>query len=145
MFTPSREKVEAAERYLEKVRTRPRSWDTYKGKGGGRQRTGKPLWRQLPPEWHAEAETRLHRLVQRYWSEHGHGPSQQKHASLIGNVVQTILHYRMSNRHNSLIWKFWNARMVVNTAKHIRNPQDRRGFTPRTAKARSSVGNLAGI
>jgi hypothetical protein len=145
MFTPSREKVEAAQRYLDEVRSRVRGWKNTRGKGGGRQRTGKPLWRQIPHKWHGEANAQLARLIAKYWREHGHGPSQQKHASLIGNVVWTIRNCRMSNHYHSRIWKFWNARMVVDASKHIRNPQDRRGFTPRTAKARSSQGSLAGI
>jgi len=144
MFTPSREKIEAAERYLEEIRRKPRGWQNTRGTSG-RTRTGKALWRQLPKKWHAEAEAQLHRLVTKYWREHGHGPSQQKHASLIGNVVQYILYCRMSHRKLSLQWKFWNARKVASGGAITRNPHIRTGFTPRTAKARSSQGNLAGI
>jgi hypothetical protein len=143
MFTPSSEKVRAAEAYLEKIRTRKRSWATTHP--SGHTRTRKPLWRSLPKEWHAEAEAHLNRLVCKYWSEHGHGPSQHKHASLIGNVVQYILYCRMSHRKLSLLWKFWNARKVASGGANVRNPQDRTGFTPRDAKHRASQGNLQGI
>jgi hypothetical protein len=143
MFTPSREKVEAAERYLAEVRSHKRGWQ--RAKGGGRQRTGKPLWRQFPEKWHPEAQARLNYLINKYWHEHGHGPSQGKYASLVGNVVDWILNCRMTHRRWDHHQKRHNALMVLDPSKHIRNPMDRTGFTPRTTKARASQGNLTGI
>jgi hypothetical protein len=144
MFPPSREKIEAAERYLEAIRNKPKGWLNTRHIGG-RTRTGKPLWRNLPKEWHAEADAHLHRLVTKYWREHGHGPSQQKHASLIGNVVTHIRNCRITHHLNSMHWKYWNARKVASGGATTPNPFHRARFTPRTKRARSSQGNLAGI
>ncbi len=136
--------MEAAERYLEEIRRKPRSWASTRGTSGW-TRTGRPLWRNLPKKWHAQAEEDLHRLVRKYWYEHGHGPSQQKHASLIGNVVQNILHCRMTHRHLSKMWRYRNALQCVDPRYHQPSPKSRVGFTPRTKAARSSQGSLAGI
>ena len=142
MFPPSREKVEAAERYLAEVRSHKRGWQ--KAKGGGRQRTGKPLWHSLPEKWHLEASSRLQHLILKYWREHGHGPSQGKYASLVGNVVDWILNCRMTHNRRDKQSKFYNARRCTGD-RFTPNPFHRERFTPRTAKARASQGNLVGI
>lgn len=148
MFAPSREKIEAAEHYLANLQPRQRGWQNTRGTSG-HTRDGKPLWRQFPKQWHAEANGRLAYLMEKYWREHGHGPSQQKHASLIGNVVDWILNCRMTRSRSSkrfANWnKLWNARRAVSGGPFQPNPFKRERFTPRTSKARSSQGNLSGI
>ena len=142
MFTPSRAKVEAATIYLEGVRKRPRSFTSFRNRS---DRGHGPLWRNLPKGWHAQANSDLNRLVAKFWSDHGRAPSQQKLASLIGNVVRNIRYCRMSSLHLTFMWRFWNARAVVRGNKNVKRPNDRTSFTPRTSKARSSSGNLVGI
>jgi hypothetical protein len=131
MFTPSREKVEAAERYLAERKAAVRGWANTKGKGGGRQRTGKPLWHSLPKEWHDEANARLRRLVNKFWAEHGHSPSHHKYVSLIGNVVDIIRNRRMTNHHRQMRFKYSNALVVLDPSKHIPNPFDASKRKPR--------------
>ena len=139
MFTPSREKVEAAERYLEEIRKKPKGFANSR-----RSQAGLPLWRNLPIKWRSQADADLQRLTLKYWREKGHAPSRQVRAALIGNIVKNILYCKVSHKHLSAMWRYWNAKKCARGG-YTRNPGDRTGFTPRTTRARSSVGNLSGI
>ncbi len=74
----------------------------------------------LPARWRPVAEAELHRLMNKFVQVHGHWPSQQKVASLIGNAAAIVRNHRMRQAgHNASRWKaamnqYFRTRFLLN-------------------------------
>lgn len=140
MFRPSREKIERALAYLDEVQRRPKSFADLRTRFADKHRHGQPRWRSLPKHLHAQAESRYNILLCKYREEHGHAASQQKRASLIGNIAQNLLNPKATLRGHHRVW---NAKKCA-YGPWIDAPNWRR-VTRRDPTKRTSQGNLAGI